>query len=154
MLDSNSGAALPGLKGAPVDMPTRPEHKRSRRNRFASTVLPQFCVQPDTFMHERRNNRRLQIMVALICTGAVGYFAAHATQGRHGFHARQSLMERAGLLEAEIERLANVRARLAIDVALLNAPTPDPDLVEELAADLFGVMRPGERRVIGVARQR
>ncbi len=102
-------------------------------------------------MHERRNNRRLQITVALICLSAVGYFAAHATQGRHGFYARERLIERASLLQAEIERLAGLRARLAIDVALLNSDTPDSDLVEELAADLFGVMRSGDRPVLGVS---
>jgi cell division protein FtsB len=97
----------------------------------------------------RRHHRRRQITVSLICIAVIGYFATHATQGRHGHGSRQKLIERAELLGAEIDRLVVVRGRLVNDVALLNLESPDRDLVEEIAADLFGVLRPGDRAVRG-----
>jgi hypothetical protein len=53
-------------------------------------------------------------------------------------------MERSQTIEREIGRLETVRSRLDRDVALLGATPPDADLVEELALDLLGFVRPGD----------
>ena len=102
-------------------------------------------------MSERRKNRRRQITVSLICLAAIGYFAVHATRGRHSLGSRQKLIDRAALLGAEIERLEAVRTRLATDVGLLNREPPDADLITELATDLLGLMAPDARPVLGKA---
>ncbi len=99
-------------------------------------------------MRNIRPARSRQIFIAFAALAAIGYFAVHAAQGRHGFYARQVLIERAELIASEISKLDAVRARLARDVALLDIEKPNSDLVEELAADLLGFVRPGDRPVL------
>lgn len=94
-------------------------------------------------MYDRRKGRRRQALVSLCCLLAIGYFAYHATSGRRGYEARSRLIQRASVLEGEIERLEAARARLAHDVRLLEAG--DPDLIEELAAERLGFARPEDR---------
>jgi cell division protein FtsB len=48
------------------------------------------------------------------------------------------------LLEFEIKSLEAVRANLKRDVALLSPDKPDPDLVEEIARDVLGFVRPDD----------
>jgi cell division protein FtsB len=86
--------------------------------------------------------------VLLLCLGLTAYFAYHAINGRHGLEARKKLIERSSLLEFEIMSLEAVRAKLARDVALLSPDLPDPDLVEELARDVLGYARPGDRVIV------
>lgn len=51
------------------------------------------------------------------------------------------------MLATETEKLEAVRSALARDVALLSPTLPDADLVEEIARDVLGYVRPGERIV-------
>ncbi len=53
------------------------------------------------------------------------------------------LIERSALLEFEIKSLEAVRAKLERDVALLSPQKPDADLVEEIAREMLGFVRPG-----------
>ncbi|WP_348534792.1 septum formation initiator family protein [Hyphomicrobium sp. D-2] len=96
--------------------------------------------------HDRRSRPR-QATVLLLCLGLTAYFAHHAVNGRHGFEARSRLMERSALLEFEIKSLEAVRARLERDVALLGAKKPDSDLVEEIAREVLGFVRPDDQVV-------
>jgi cell division protein FtsB len=97
-------------------------------------------------MYDRRKGRPRQILVSLFCLFALGYFAYHAIVGKRGLEARSRLIERSGQLEPEIERLEALRARLERDVRLLDAR--DPDIVEELAIEILGFARPGDRVVV------
>ena len=96
-------------------------------------------------MYDRRKGRQRQALVSLSCLLAIGYFAYHATSGRRGYETRSLLIQRAGVLEKEIEGLEAAHARLVRDVRLLEAG--DPDLVEELAIERLGFARPGDRVV-------
>jgi cell division protein FtsB len=96
-------------------------------------------------MDDRRKGRRRQVLVSLCCLLAIGYFAYHATSGRRGYEARSRLIQRAGALEGEIERLEAARARIERDVRLLDAG--DADLIEELAIERLGFAPPGDRVV-------
>jgi len=82
--------------------------------------------------------------VLLLCLGFTAYFAYHAIYGRHGLEVRSQLTERSALLEFEIKSLEAVRANLKCDVALLSPDKPDPDLVEEIARDVLGFVRPDD----------
>jgi cell division protein FtsB len=93
--------------------------------------------------HERRLKPR-QITVLLLCLGLTAYFAHHAINGRHGLEARSRLTERSALLEFEIKSLEAVRANLERDVALLTPKQPDPDIVEEIAREVLGFVRPDD----------
>jgi cell division protein FtsB len=97
-------------------------------------------------MYDRRRSRPRQILVSLICVFALGYFAYHAIKGKRGFEARSRLIERSRVLEPQITRLEVARARLERDVRLLD--TGDPDLVEELAIEILGFARPGDRVLV------
>jgi cell division protein FtsB len=96
-------------------------------------------------MYDRRKGRRRQALVSLCCLLAIGYFAYHAASGRRGYEARSRLIQRAIVLESQIADLEAARARLAHDVALLEAG--NPDIVEELAIDRLGFARSGDRVV-------
>jgi cell division protein FtsB len=97
-------------------------------------------------MYDRRNGRPRQILVSLFCLLALSYFAYHAIVGKRGLEARARLIERSRELGPEIKRLETVRSRLERDVRLLDAA--DPDIVEELAIELLGFVRPGDRVVL------
>ena len=84
----------------------------------------------------------------LLCLGLTAYFAYHAFNGRHGLEARQTLIERSNLLEFEIRSLEAVRAKLERDVALLSPEKPDSDLVEEVAREVLGFVRPDDAVLI------
>ncbi len=76
------------------------------------------------------------------------YFTYHAITGRHGFGARQNLIIRTSALEREIGALEAVRTRLQRDVALLAPEQPHPDIIEFIAADVLGLVRPDAKVVI------
>jgi cell division protein FtsB len=99
-----------------------------------------------TFMHDRRKSQLRQILVSLVCLCALAYFAHHAIKGKRGLEARSRLIERSRVLEPQIARLEAARTRLERDVRLLNAR--DPDIIEELAIEVLGFARPGDRIIV------
>jgi cell division protein FtsB len=98
-------------------------------------------------MYDRRKGRPRQILVSLFCLLALGYFAYHAIVGKRGLEARHRLIERSRQLEPQIARLEAERSRLEREVRLLDAR--DPDIIEELAIEILGFVRPGDRVVVG-----
>lgn len=88
-----------------------------------------------------RRRQRLPLVLLGSLTLAV-YFAQHALHGSHGLQTRTRLIERASVLEQDIRRLEAVRSRLQRDVALLAPEQPHPDMVELIAADVLGLIRP------------
>jgi cell division protein FtsB len=97
-------------------------------------------------MHDRRKSPPRQILVSLVCLCALAYFAHHVIKGKRGLEARSRLIERSRVLEPQIARLEAARLRLERDVRLLNAR--DPDLIEELAIEVLGFARPGDRIIV------
>ncbi len=94
---------------------------------------------------EKRSRARVrQTLVLLACLASATYFAYHARYGRHGLEARAQLQERLALLEFELKSLETVRFKLQRDVALLSPEVPNADLVDEIARDVLGYVRPGE----------
>ncbi len=81
----------------------------------------------------------------LLCLGLTAYFAYHTLKGRHGFEARDKLLERESVLQFEIQSLEAVRGKLERDVALLRPDLPDPDFVEEIAREVLGFAHPRDR---------
>jgi len=100
-------------------------------------------------MHDRRKSQPRQLLVSLVCLCALAYLAQHAIKGKRGLEARSRLIERSRVLEPQIARLEAARTRLERDVRLLNAR--DPDLIEELAIEVLGFARPGDRIIVPAA---
>lgn len=86
------------------------------------------------------------LFIVALCLAS--YFGYHTIQGRHGLEARSRLISRASTLDGENRALEAVRSRLEREIALLSEPRPDPDFVEELARDMLGFARPGERIIV------
>jgi len=102
-------------------------------------------LRPDTHEVQVRYRPRVrQVLVLLACLISSAYFGFHALHGRHGLEARNQLIERSTLLDFEIKSLEAVRAKLERDVALLSPDKPDPDMVEEIARDVLGYVRPND----------
>jgi cell division protein FtsB len=97
-------------------------------------------------MYDRRKSPPRQILVSLVCLCALAYFAHHAIKGKRGLEARSRLLERSLVLEPEIARLEAARVGLERDVRLINAR--DPDIIEELAIELLGFVRPDDRVIV------
>ena len=87
-------------------------------------------------------------VVLLGSLAATAYFACHVVGGTHGLLAQHRLMERSTEVEREIASLEVVRSRLKRDVTLLAEQPPDPDIVEEVARDVLGLVRPGDQILI------
>lgn len=81
----------------------------------------------------------------LACLTSTAYFAYHIRYGRHGLEVRARLIERQALLDFEIKSLESVRSKLTRDVALLTPEMPNSDIVEEIARDVLGYVRPSDR---------
>lgn len=103
------------------------------------------ATRPDGRNRPRHLSR--QIFVLLACLTSTAYFVYHARYGRHGFEARNRLMERSALLDFEIKGLESVRAKLRLDVALLSPEVPNSDLIEEIARDVLGYVRSNDKIV-------
>ena len=100
-------------------------------------------------MHDRRKGHPRQILVSLVCLCALAYFAQHVIKGKRGLEARSRLIERSRVLEPQIARLEAARTRLERDVRLINAR--DADIIEELAIEVLGFARPGDRVIVPAA---
>ena len=86
------------------------------------------------------------VLLGLLLISA--YFGAHVVFGTHGLLTKDRLIERSMLIEREIAVLEAVRARLRQDVAALAEEPPAPDIVEETARGVLGLVRPGDRIVL------
>lgn len=82
------------------------------------------------------------------------YFVVHIVFGTHGLLAKYRLMDRSIEIEREIAVLEAVRTRLRQDVAALAQEPPAPDILEETARAVLGLIRPGDRIVVRQPRPR
>jgi cell division protein FtsB len=78
----------------------------------------------------------------LLACGAGGYFAYHLETGEHGLKARADLERRKEVLAGELAGLKEVRERLERDVSLLRPESLDPDMLDERARALLGLVDP------------
>jgi cell division protein FtsB len=89
-----------------------------------------------------------QLSITCACLSLITYFGYHIRYGRHGIEARAELRDRSALLDFELKGLETVRTRLRRDVALLSPEIPNADIVEEIARDVLGYVRPDDKVVV------
>ena len=101
-----------------------------------------------TYPRDRRSFKGRQVLVLLLCAGALCYFASQGLQSRYGLETRTKLLERSVALTQELSRLEAVRARLERDTTHLAPDPPDLDLLDEHARRVLGFLHPSDRRVV------
>ncbi|HEU5020141.1 MAG TPA: septum formation initiator family protein [Pseudolabrys sp.] len=95
-------------------------------------------------MVTHRRRRAILTTLALYAFAAlyIGYFAANAFTGPHGLRAQKDLDKRLTKMRAELAELKAERARWQRRVALLRGDQIDPDLLDERAHALVGLVDP------------
>ena len=88
---------------------------------------------------------RLRSALTTLCLYAlaallIGYFGINAYTGNHGLKARQDLDQQIATLTAELDGIKAERDRWQRRVALLKADRIDPDMLDERARALLGVV--------------
>lgn len=86
-------------------------------------------------MRIRRSVTRSFVLAFLPAISAVvvAYFGYYAVWGERGYLAFQTVEARLADSQGQLGEVTDQNQRLEHRIALLSSPTPDPDLVEELA---------------------
>jgi cell division protein FtsB len=88
---------------------------------------------------------RLRSALTTLCLYAlaallIGYFGINAYTGNHGLKARQDLDQQITTLTAKLDGIKAERVRWQRRVALLKADRIDPDMLDERARALLGIV--------------
>ena len=95
-------------------------------------------------MVTRRRLRAFFGALALYVAAAlvIGYFGANAYSGKYGLDARANLEQQIAALTAELRDAKAERERWERRIALLKSDGLDPDMLDERARSLLGVVDP------------
>jgi cell division protein FtsB len=73
------------------------------------------------------------MVLPAVTIAVVGYFGGYAIWGARGLLALEDTRAQLGIQRQKLTQLTENRVHLEHRIALMEQPTPDPDLVEELA---------------------
>jgi cell division protein FtsB len=95
-------------------------------------------------MVTHRRRRAILTVLGLYSFAAlfVGYFAVNAFTGAHGLRAQADLEQEVALMQTELAGLMAQRATWERRVALLRSDRIDPDMLDERARALLGLVDP------------
>lgn len=91
----------------------------------------------------------LAAVVPVICFAAIGYFAYHAMEGEHGINAYTRLTLQIQDTKVALAEVTAERKTLERRVGLLRASGLDADMLEEQGKKVLGLIKPGERVILG-----
>ncbi|WP_341910703.1 septum formation initiator family protein [Ferrovibrio terrae] len=91
----------------------------------------------------------LAAVIPVICFAAIGYFAYHAMEGEHGINAYTRLTLQIQDTKAALVEVTGERRTLERRVGLLRADGLDADMLEEQGKRVLGLLRPGDRVILG-----
>lgn len=91
----------------------------------------------------------LAAIVPVICFAAIGYFAYHAMEGEHGINAYTRLTLQIQDTKVALTEVTAERRTLERRVGLLRASGLDADMLDEQGKKLLGLIKPGERVILG-----
>lgn len=91
----------------------------------------------------------LAAIVPVICFAAIGYFAYHAMEGEHGINAYTRLTLHIQDTKAALAEVTAERKTIERRVDLLRASGLDVDMLEEQGKKILGLIKPGERVILG-----
>jgi cell division protein FtsB len=91
----------------------------------------------------------LAAVVPVICFAAIGYFAYHAMEGEHGINAYTRLTLQIQDTKVALGEVTAERRTMERRVDLLRASGLDADMLEEQAKKVLGLIKPGDRVILG-----
>jgi cell division protein FtsB len=91
----------------------------------------------------------LAAIVPVICFAAIGYFAYHAMEGEHGINAYTRLTLQIQDTKTALAEVTAERKTIERRVDLLRASGLDADMLEEQGKKVLGLIKPGERVILG-----
>lgn len=91
----------------------------------------------------------LAAIVPVICFAAIGYFAYHAMEGEHGINAYTRLTLQIRDTKSALAEVTAERQTLERRVGLLRASGLDADMLEEQGKKVLGLIKPGDRVILG-----
>jgi cell division protein FtsB len=91
----------------------------------------------------------LAAIVPVICFAAIGYFAYHAMEGEHGINAYTRLTLHIQDTKVALAEVTAERKTIERRVDLLRASGLDADMLEEQGKKILGLIKPGERVILG-----
>jgi cell division protein FtsB len=91
----------------------------------------------------------LAAVIPVICFAAIGYFAYHAMEGEHGINAYTRLTLQIQDTKVALAEVTSERRTLERRVGLLRADGLDADMLEEQGKRVLGLLRPGDRVILG-----
>ncbi|WP_448952599.1 FtsB family cell division protein [Labrys neptuniae] len=89
-----------------------------------------------------------QLALLAGAAAAITYFSYQAFNGEHGIQARQQFDQQKQDLGSELTSLQKERAALARRVSLLRSQSIDPDMLEEKARDILGMVSANDEVVL------
>ncbi|MGE5540035.1 MAG: FtsB family cell division protein [Gemmatimonas sp.] len=85
-----------------------------------------------------------QVVGPTLAVSLFAYFAYHAVEGDRGLLAWVKLSQEVDATEAELAKIAKAREALAHQTDLLRSDALDPDMLDERARAVLGVVRKDE----------
>jgi cell division protein FtsB len=92
--------------------------------------------------HRRRRTILTALGLYTLAALYIGYFAVNAFTGAHGLRAQADLDHQLATMQAELNQLKAERGVLERRVALLRSDKIDPDMLDERARALLGLVDP------------
>jgi cell division protein FtsB len=92
--------------------------------------------------HRRRRTILTAFGLYIFAALFIGYFAVNAFTGNHGLRAQADLDQQMAAMQGELKHLKAERALWERRVALLRSDRIDPDMLDERARALLGLVDP------------
>ncbi|MDQ0468416.1 FtsB family cell division protein [Labrys wisconsinensis] len=85
-----------------------------------------------------------QLVLLILAGASIAYFGFHAVNGDHGIMAQRQYDDQKRDLSAQLADLRAKRTALERRVALLKNDALDPDVLEDKARNLLGMVHPND----------
>jgi cell division protein FtsB len=92
--------------------------------------------------HRRRHAILTALGLYIFAALFIGYFAVNAFTGNHGLRAQADLDQQMATMQGELKRLKAERVVWERRVSLLRSDRLDPDMLDERARALLGLVDP------------
>ncbi|MDQ2082620.1 septum formation initiator family protein [Xanthobacteraceae bacterium Astr-EGSB] len=90
--------------------------------------------------HPRLRSALTTLALYVLAAMLIGYFGINAYTGNHGLNARHALDQQFATLTAELQSVRAERNRWQRRINLLKADRLDPDMLDERARALLGMV--------------